>query len=286
MAQEARDPLMTPFVKMHGLGNDFVVIDARARAFRPDAQLAAAIADRRQGVGFDQLLVMRPPVDVRADVFMTIYNADGSEAEACGNGTRCVARRVMAETGRDRVVIETVAGLLDSHAGPDGLVAVDMGLVKTDWDSIPLAQECDTLHVPLAAGPLSDPVACNVGNPHATFFVDDLDGVDLETFGPELEHNPIFPERANIGVLQVIDRERARLRVWERGVGETQACGSGACAAAVALVRRDLADRDVEIELPGGTLFLSYRPDGHIVMTGPASSAFVGAFDAQELMRR
>ncbi|MEQ9125562.1 MAG: diaminopimelate epimerase [Alphaproteobacteria bacterium] len=277
---------MTPFVKMHGLGNDFVVIDARERAFRPDEALAAAIADRTTGVGFDQMLVMRPPEDPRADVFMSIYNADGGEVEACGNGTRCVARRVMAETGRDRVIVETVAGLLDARAAPDGLVAVDMGAVRTAWDEIPLRAACDTLHVPLALGPLADPVANNVGNPHVTFFVYDLDAIDLATLGPKLEHDPIFPRRANIGVAQVIDRGHARLRVWERGVGETRACGTGACAAAVALARRGLTEREVEVTLLGGPLHLAWRADGHIVMTGPADSAFVGAFDAAELMRR
>jgi diaminopimelate epimerase len=286
MQEDNLNPLMTPFVKMHGLGNDFVVIDARARAFRPDTALAAAIADRKRGIGFDQMLVMRPPQDPRADVFMSIYNADGGEVEACGNGTRCVARRMMAETGEPRAIIETVVGLLDAHSAPEGLVAVDMGDVQTDWDKIPLANTCDTLHVPLALGPLTDPVAGNVGNPHVTFFVDDLDAIDLETLGPELEHHAIFPERANIGVAQVIDRGHARLRVWERGVGETRACGTGACAAAVALVRRDLTDRDVQIDLLGGPLSLNWRPDGHIIMTGPAASSYVGAFDAAELMRR
>lgn len=277
---------MTPFVKMHGLGNDFVVIDARDRAFRPDAALAKAIADRKRGVGFDQMLVMRPPVDPRADVFMSIYNADGGEVEACGNGTRCVARRVMAETGEDRAIVETKAGLLDARAAPEDLVAVDMGRVETAWDKIPLARECDTLHTPLALGPLADPVANNVGNPHVTFFVDDVDAIDLATLGPVLEHDPLFPERANIGVAQVVDREHARLRVWERGVGETHACGTGACAAAVALIRRELTERDVVIDLIGGPLSLTWRADGHIVMTGPAASAYVGAFDAGELMRR
>ncbi len=170
---DSNSPLMTPFVKMHGLGNDFVVIDARDRAFQPDKALAAAIADRRLGIGFDQMLVMRPPRDPRADIFMSIYNADGGEVEACGNGTRCVARRIMAESGRSRVIVETVAGLLDAHAAPEGQVAVDMGYVRTDWSEIPLKESCDTLHVPLELGPLSDPVAGNVGNPHATFFVND-----------------------------------------------------------------------------------------------------------------
>lgn len=284
--QDMRDPMMTPFVKMHGLGNDFVVIDARSRAFRPDQALAAAIADRKRGVGFDQMLVIRPPEDARADAFMSIYNADGGEVEACGNGTRCIAKRVMAETGANRAVIETVAGLLVAHAAPEGLVSVDMGKVKTDWQDIPTAEACDTLHMPLALGPLSDPVGGNVGNPHATFVVDDLDAIDLETFGPPLETHVFFPERANIGVAQVINRGHARLRVWERGVGETHACGTGACAAAVALARRDLVDRDVTIELIGGPLAMSWRADGHIIMTGPAVSSYVGAFDAAELMRR
>lgn len=283
---DSNSPLMTPFVKMHGLGNDFVVIDARDRAFQPDKALAAAIADRRLGIGFDQMLVMRPPRDPRADIFMSIYNADGGEVEACGNGTRCVARRIMAESGRSRVIVETVAGLLDAHAAPEGQVAVDMGYVRTDWSEIPLKESCDTLHVPLELGPLSDPVAGNVGNPHATFFVSDINEIELSKLGPVLEHHPIFPQRANIGVVEVIDRGHARLRVWERGVGETKACGTGACAAAVALARRNLTEREVTIDLLGGSLELSWRPDGHIIMTGPASSSFVGAFDVVELMRR
>jgi len=277
---------MIPFVKMHGLGNDFVVIDARDRTFQLDHALAAAIADRRQGVGFDQMLVMRPPTDPRADVFMSIYNADGGEVEACGNGTRCVARRIMAESGKPRAIVQTIAGLLDAHAAPDDLVAVDMGYVRTEWNEIPIKEACDTLHVPIGLGPLSDPVAGNVGNPHVTFIVDDIDTVMLSELGPQLEHHPSFPERANIGIAQVIDRNNARLRVWERGVGETKACGTGACAAAVALARRNLTEREVTIELLGGPLELSWRPDGHIIMTGPASSSFIGAFDAAELMRR
>ena len=281
-----RDPMMMPFVKMHGLGNDFVVIDARTRAFRPDEALAAAIADRKRGIGFDQLLVIRPPEDPRADAFMSIYNADGGEVEACGNGTRCIAKRVMAETGNERAIIETVVGLLDAHAAPDGLVAVDMGKVNTEWPEIPVAEACDTLHMPLEHGPLNDPVGGNVGNPHATFFVDDLDAVDLATLGPALETHAFFPERANIGVAQVMSSSHARLRVWERGVGETRACGTGACAAAVACIRRELTDRDVTIELLGGPLEMTWRSDGHIIMTGPATSAYVGAFDAAELMRR
>jgi diaminopimelate epimerase len=283
---DANSPLMIPFVKMHGLGNDFVVIDARDRTFQPDHALASAIADRRQGVGFDQMLVMRPPTDPRADVFMSIYNADGGEVEACGNGTRCVARRIMAESGKPRAIVQTVAGLLDAHAAPDDLVAVDMGYVRTEWNEIPIKEACDTLHVPIELGPLSDPVAGNVGNPHVTFIVDDIDTVMLSELGPQLEHHPSFPERANIGIAQVIDRNNARLRVWERGVGETKACGTGACAAAVALARRNLTEREVTIELLGGPLELSWRPDGHIIMTGPASSSFIGAFDAAELMRR
>ena len=283
---DANSPLMIPFVKMHGLGNDFVVIDARDRTFQPDQALAAAIGDRRKGVGFDQMLVMRPPTDPRADAFMSIYNADGGEVEACGNGTRCVARRIMAESGKPRAIVQTVAGLLDAHAAPDDLVAVDMGYVRTEWNEIPMKEACDTLHVPIELGPLSDPVAGNVGNPHVTFIVDDIDTVMLSELGPQLEHHPSFPERANIGIAQVIDRNHARLRVWERGVGETKACGTGACAAAVALARRNLTEREVTIELLGGPLELSWRPDGHIIMTGPATSSFVGAFDAAELMRR
>lgn len=273
----------TPFVKMHGLGNDFVVLDARGRALDlTDAQVRA-IADRRTGVGCDQLIVVRPPRDGGADAFMEIRNADGGEVEACGNATRCVAGVLMRESGRDAAVVQTVAGLLAGRAGAGGSVTVDMGAARLDWREIPLGEACDTLHVPLALGPLSDPVATNIGNPHATFFVADVDAIDLAALGPQLEHHPIFPQRANIGVAQVAADGTIRLRVWERGVGITRACGTGACAAMVAAARRGLTGRAARVLLDGGPLEMAWRDDGHVMMTGAVATSFTGFLDASLL---
>jgi diaminopimelate epimerase len=270
----------TPFIKMHGLGNDFVVLDARAEAIALDAAAARAIADRHTGVGCDQLLILEPPRSQGADVFMRIRNADGGEVEACGNGTRCVADLVMREQGRDRVVVETAAGLLEARAAGPQRVSVDMGPARLAWRDIPLARECDTLHVPLALGPLADPVCTSLGNPHATFFVEDAEAIDLAALGPRLEHDPIFPERANIGVVQVLSPTRLRFRVWERGAGITVACGSGACAALVGAHRRGLAERRAEIVLDGGSLEIEWRADGHVLMTGPVAVSFTGTLDS------
>ena len=264
------------FIKMHGLGNDFVVIDARQQPFSPDAAQARRIADRRLGVGCDQLLVMEPPRNGAADIFLRIRNPDGAEAGACGNGTRCVARLLMAESGRNAVTIETLGGLLIAQAAGPEQVAVDMGPARLDWRDIPLAKAQDTLHLDLTEGALSDPVAVNMGNPHAVFFVPDAAAVPLAELGPKLEHHPLFPERANIGVVQVLSRTHLRFRVWERSAGITQACGSGACAAAVAAARRDLAERRVTIRLDGGELTIDWREDGHVIMTGPVTTAFSG----------
>jgi diaminopimelate epimerase len=267
-----------PFIKMHGLGNDFVVVDARKEPFELDPASARAIADRRFGVGCDQLIVMEPPENGRADVFMRIRNADGGEVEACGNATRCVASLVMAETGGGRCTVETRAGLLHAATLDGGAISVDMGEIRCGWQEIPLSREMDTLSLDLALGPLGAPVAVNVGNPHAVFFVDDVEAIDLETLGPELEHAPLFPERANIGVAQVTAPDRLRVRVWERGVGVTRACGTGACAAAAAAHRRGLTGRQVEVRLDGGPLALVWREDGHMVMTGPVATSFSGVF--------
>ncbi len=267
-----------PFIKMHGLGNDFVVVDARLDPFVLTDEAARAVADRRAGVGCDQLIVMEPPTNGAADVFMRIRNADGGEVEACGNATRCVAALIMEETGRDRCTVETQAGLLHAVGREAGEIAVDMGELRTAWQDIPLARESDTLHLDLAVGPLSDPVAVNIGNPHAVFFVDDVAAVDLAALGPQLEHNPLFPERANIGVAQLVGPDRLRVRVWERGVGLTRACGTGACAAAAAAHCRGLTGRKVEVRLDGGPLALEWREDGHMVMTGPVATSFTGIF--------
>ncbi|MGE0717267.1 MAG: diaminopimelate epimerase [Alphaproteobacteria bacterium] len=268
-----------PFVKMHGLGNDFVVIDARSGAPAIGDALARVIADRHTGVGCDQLIVIEPAKSSVADAFMRIRNPDGGEAQACGNATRCVARLLMDERNADHVVIETVAGLLDAEAVEGGRIAVDMGPARLDWREIPLAQACDTLHVPVAVGPLSDPVATSMGNPHATFFVPDVAAVAVADLGPVLERHPMFPERANIGFAEVQSRRRIRLRMWERAAGITLACGSGACAALVAAARRGLTERRAEVVLDGGTLEIEWLKDGHVLMTGPIATAFSGTID-------
>ncbi len=268
-----------PFRKMHGLGNDFVVLDGRAASIVVDAAAARALADRHTGIGCDQLLVIEPPTTPAAHAFMRILNADGSAAEACGNGTRCIARLIAEETGKAQVRIETVAGVLAAELLPDGRVSVDMGKVRTSWRDIPLCREMDTLAVDLAAGPLASPVCSNIGNPHATFFVDDAEAVELAVLGPLLETAPVFPQRANIGVASISDWTRIRLRVWERGAGITRACGSGACAALVGAHRRGLAGRQATVMLDGGDLEISWRDDGHVLMTGSATLAFEGRFD-------
>ena len=268
-----------PFIKMHGLGNDFVVIDARAEPFALGDPSARAIADRRTGVGCDQLIVMEPPVHEGADVFMRIRNSDGGEVEACGNATRCVAALLMAERGTESCIVETSAGLLAARSLGPARVAVDMGEVRLGWREIPLAREMDTLHLALSLEGLADPVAVNIGNPHAVFFVADAEAVDLARLGPRLEHDPLFPRRANIGVAQVSGTDRLRVRVWERGVGLTRACGTGACAAAVAAQRRGLTGREVEVTLDGGPLAIEWREDGHVVMTGPVATSFRGVLN-------
>lgn len=277
-----------PFLKMHGLGNDFVVLDARAGSLELTPARRRAIADRRLGVGCDQLIVLEPPTDRDADVFMRIYNPDGGEAGACGNATRCVASMLMDERKTDHVTVQTISGLLESQKtgqGANGLpvISVDMGLARLDWREIPVRDACDTNHMPVGLGPLQDPVGTNMGNPHATFFVDDLAAIPLEELGPKLEHDRFFPERANIGVAQKLGEGRLRLRVWERGTGLTLACGSGACAALVAASRRGLVGRTAEIVVDGGTLTIEWLRDGHVLMTGGIALAFKGELDSSLL---
>ena len=261
------------FHKMHGLGNDFVVLDRRSGKLSLSAGQIRRIADRRRGVGCDQLLSLEP--SQRADLFMRVYNPDGSEAQACGNGTRCVARLMMEEVLTTRVRIETRADILAVTAGIQGYT-VDMGRPRAGWDEIPLAQAMDTLALDLALGPLAQPVAINMGNPHAVFLVDDAESVPLGELGPELEHHPMFPERANIGVVEVRDPRTLRVRVWERGAGLTAACGSGACAALVAAARRGLTERSADLVLDGGSLKIVWNPADRVLMTGPASHSYSG----------
>lgn len=267
-----------PFRKMHGLGNDFVVLDARTRALDLSEAQVRRISDRHRGVGCDQFIIIRPARDSQADAFMEIRNCDGAEVEACGNATRCIAKLLTAETGKDQVTIQTLAGLLTGQANTQGY-SVDMGLARTAWHEIPLARECDTLAVPFGRSDAPDPIATNIGNPHGTFFVDDAETINLARIGPELEHDPWFPARANIGFASLTAPDTLRLRVWERGVGITMACGSAACAAVVASARRGLTSRRVRIDMDGGPLFMEWLENGHVLMTGAATEVYQGTIN-------
>jgi diaminopimelate epimerase len=267
-------PKMTiRFVKMHGCGNDFVIIDGRSRPLGLTPARAAAIANRHTGVGCDQVVVIWPAED--ADASMRLINSDGSEAAACGNATRCVADMLMREKGRTTVTIRTVSVDLTAMRRPDGLIEVDMGPARLDWTDIPLARPISTLRLDLPG----EPAAASMGNPHVTFFVADLDAVPILERGPKLETDPLFPQRANIGFARILDPQTIRLRVWERGAGLTLACGSGACATLVNAHRRGLTDRRASVILDGGRLDIEWRPDGHVLMAGPAATAFHGQID-------
>jgi diaminopimelate epimerase len=326
---------MIPFRKMNGLGNDFMVVDARVFPVRPSPEVIRALADRKSGIGFDQFITIEPG-QAPADAFMRIDNADGGEVEACGNATRCVGRLLMDETGRDTAAIETVAGLLfvrpagsgravpsssvvmpgldpgihsvtptarrdrdgmdrrvkpgdddgERFAAPD-LISVDMGIPKFGWADIPLAEEFrDTRAIELQIGPIDAPVlhspsVANIGNPHAIFWVDDVDAYDLARFGPMLENHPIFPERANISLAHVTAPDAIRLRTWERGVGLTRACGTAACAALVSAARTRRTGRRAKLTLPGGQLEIEWDSRDHVWMTGPAELEFAGVFDSE-----
>ena len=279
--------MSTGFRKMNGLGNDFVVVDRRARALALTPEAVRAVADRQAGIGCDQLIALDPSGS--ADVFMRIWNADGGEVAACGNAARCVAAVMADELGRADVTIETDDQVLGAHLRPDDQVTIDMGTPRLAWDEIPLARAFDdTRQIDLQTGApaLQSPAVVNMGNPHAIYFVEDVDGVDLETLGPLLEHDKMFPERANISVAQVLAPDRLRLRTWERGVGLTRACGTAACAAAVASIRRELTGRTVTVTLPGGDLMIEWREsDGHVLMTGPYVLDFAGTIPGDLLSR-
>ncbi len=275
---------VVPFLKMHGLGNDFVVLDARKQKLDLTVKQRQRLADRHMGVGFDQMVTLENPVSAGADVFMRLHNADGSEARACGNATRCIAARIMGEKGDNNVVIETVTGLLSAEEIGGGHIAVDMGMANLDWQDIPVAAACDTLHMPVALGPVSDPVGVNVGSSHAVFFVDDVNAIDLPVIGPQLENHPFFPNRANIEFAQIIGPDRIRMRVWERGAGITLACGSGACGTLVAAARRGLTSRKGEVVLDGGTLTIEWLENGHVRMTGPWTLSYEGRIDLDALV--
>ena len=258
-------PMRFAFTKMHGLGNDFVVIDARGQIATVTPGRARAIADRQRGIGCDQLILLEE--SNAADLRMRIFNADGGEVEQCGNALRCVAQL----TGAKR--IETAGGIVTAALAGDG-VTVDMGAPRFDWDAIPLAYPLDTADMPVAWGPLAHGTAINVGNPHIVFFVGVP--VDLGAIGPEIERDPLFPERINVNVATVTGSSSLDLHVWERGVGRTRACGTGACATGVVAIRRGLVTAPVTVTLPGGNLLIDWVPGGTIRMTGPARRVFDG----------
>lgn len=260
------------FRKMHGLGNDFVVLDGRTAPVRLSDDQIRAIGDRRRGVGFDQLVVLEP-AQKSDGVFMRIYNPDGSEAGACGNATRCVADLIMKEKGVRNCTVETIAGILECTYLENGLITVDMGVPGVEWNQIPLSKQCDTLHLPLEG----DPVAVSMGNPHCVHFCEEVQSIAVDKLGSKAEHDPLFPERTNVEYVSMLGKDHLRMRVWERGAGITQACGTGACASAVAAVRRGLTGRNVRVTLDGGDLFIEWREkDSHVLMTGPVAYSFEG----------
>ena len=267
-----------PFLKMNGLGNDFVVVETRSQPFSPTAEEVRAIADRAGGVGCDQLIAIEPAAG--ADVRARFWNADGEEVAACGNGTRCVGWLIMQAAGKDEAVIETKAGRLRAERAGERLVSVDMGEPRLAWDEIPLAAPQDTraLDVALYDHPaLKAPPGCvSMGNPHVVFFVDEVASAPLREAGRAIERHPLFPERVNVGFAEIEDRNTIRLRVWERGAGLTLACGTGACAALVAAARRDLAERTATVLVDGGELLIDWRADNHVIMTGPTAVDFAG----------
>ncbi|MFW8633769.1 diaminopimelate epimerase [Cribrihabitans pelagius] len=263
-----------PFMKMHGLGNDFVIVDARAHPVEITPALARGIAHRQFGVGYDQLTVIAPG-ERGADALLTFYNADGSTSAACGNATRCVARHLMDESGKTELQLTTGRGTLAARDAGNGLTSVNMGPPQLGWQDIPLAEDVDTLELPIEGGP----TATGMGNPHCTFFVENAEVIPLEEFGTRYEHHPLYPERTNVQVAQVTGTDRLRMRVWERGVGVTLASGSSSCATAVAAARRGLTGRRVQVDLDGGTLWIDWREDG-VWMTGPTAHVFTGSLTA------
>lgn len=262
------------FRKAHGLGNDFVVLDQRRAPQTLGTNLVRAIGDRHRGVGFDQLAEILN--DDEADARLVFWNADGSTAAACGNATRCIADLLMREAGQEQLVLRTERGLLPCRRRDDMVVEVDMGPPSLAWNEIPLAREVDTRSLPMEG----EPAACSMGNPHCTFFVADAGAVDLDTLGPAIEHHPLFPQRTNVQVVEVLTRDRARVRVWERGVGPTLASGSSSCAVLVNAVRRGLMERNAVLVLDGGEIEITWRQDDHVLMAGAVAHVFEGVLSA------
>lgn len=270
-----------PFLKMHGLGNDFVIVDLRGGKARLNEQLIRSLGDRQRGIGFDQFITIEDDPNPMVAAFMGIWNPDGSRAEACGNATRCVASLLLAERDDDEIRIRTEFDLLACARSPNGMIRVDMGAPKLEWEEIPLKDASDTVRIDVKLGPIDDPVlwgpgAVNLGNPHAVFFVDDVENYPVDKVGPMVENHPMFPERTNVEFVEVLGPNRIRMRVWERGAGITQACGSGACASVVAGVRRKLIERRCVVILDGGPLAIEWNEGGRVLMTGPVAKSFEG----------
>lgn len=267
------------FIKMHGLGNDFAIFDMREQEnLDISKDILQKIANRKIGIGCDQIIFITDSTDKNADIGMDIYNADGGKVEACGNATRCVASLIMDELSKQTVTIKTGTVLTCQKADHD-MIAVDMGKIKIDWADIPLKEAQETLNVPINIGPLKNGCAVNVGNPHIVFFLDDVENIDLEKYGPLVEQHDLFPEKTNVEIIQILSPEKIRTRVWERGVGITDACGTGACATLVAAYRHKLSTKKATIILDGGPLDIELLDNNHILMTGPVEKSFIGKLD-------
>ena len=264
-----------PFMKMHGLGNDFVVIDAREGEVALSKKIISGIADRHFGVGFDQLAVISKG---EFDAHLTFYNADGSESLACGNATRCIARYLMDETSKENLILTTMHGQIPAVDLGNGVTSINMGKPGLEWNKVPLSENIPTLELPIEGSP----TATGMGNPHCTFFVEDAEKINLEEMGPKFENHPLFPERTNVQFASIIARDQIRMRVWERGAGVTLASGSSSCATAVAANRKGLTEKKVQIELDGGILSVDWREDG-VWMTGPTMQVFTGSFSKEFL---
>jgi diaminopimelate epimerase len=266
-----------PFVKMHGLRNDFVIVDGREEPYHPSTDKIIHICDRHEGVGADELLIVEPPRTNNIYAFVRIFNPDGREVEACGNATRCIGWLLLKECNQKEIQIETLGGILTCSLAGEKQVRVEMGKIKTDWSDIPLSQKMDTLHLNIGAGPLNDPVGMNIGNPHAVFFVDDVDVIDLSKYGKLLQTHPLFPQGANIGVAQLINSATLKLSVWERPGTLTTACGTGACVAVAAAYRRGLTEKThMTVIMPAGSVQIELKDQNLAVMTGPVEICYVG----------
>jgi len=264
------------FIKMNGLGNDFVILDGRDTPTMPDLNQMRAMADRKLGIGCDQIIWLEP-ADERANIKIRIFNSDGGEVEACGNASRCIASLIMEEKNSTIAKIETLGGILIAEKIDDN-ISIDMGPAYIEWQDIPLSEEMDTLSLNISEGILKNPVAIGLGNPHAVFFVNDINTIDLKKIGPTIEHHSFYPNRTNVSIAEILTPNKIRCRVWERGAGLTLACGTGACATLIAAVRRGLTERKAIVELDGGSLEIEWCKDNHVFMSGPTQINFTGTW--------